>query len=120
MASHFIAGNGSPLWCVPVETTALSLEMAAFGLTLNSPLVPNVDAYINPSKDDDTHRSGLNAVVSLGTVNIAAMMGSSLNQHQQSQLAIHHVHPSTPPFMCIQDGSMIILCMVRKNCHLVP
>lgn len=38
--------------------------MAAFGLNLDSPLLPNVDAYINPTKDEDAHRSALNAVVS--------------------------------------------------------
>lgn len=38
--------------------------MDFFGLSLDSPLVPNVDAYINPAKDEDTHRRALNAVVS--------------------------------------------------------
>lgn len=38
--------------------------MAAFGLDLDSPLLPNVDAYINPTKDEDVHRNALNAVVS--------------------------------------------------------
>ena len=38
--------------------------MEFFGLSLDNPLVPNVDAYINPAKDEDTHRSALNAVVS--------------------------------------------------------
>lgn len=37
--------------------------MASFGLALDSPLLPNVDNYINPAKDDDEHRSALNAVV---------------------------------------------------------
>ena len=35
--------------------------MAAFGLELDGPLLPNIDAFINPSKDEDAHR---NAVVS--------------------------------------------------------
>ena len=38
--------------------------MDLFGLSLDSPLVPNVDAYINPAKDEDAHRRALNAVVS--------------------------------------------------------
>eukprot|EP00752_Nemacystus_decipiens_P008715 g7777.t1 len=37
--------------------------MASFGLDLDSPLLPNVDRYINPTKDEDEHRSALNAVV---------------------------------------------------------
>lgn len=37
--------------------------MASFGLDLESPLLPNVDRYINPTKDEDEHRSALNAVV---------------------------------------------------------
>lgn len=42
--------------------------MAAFGLNLDSPLLPNVDAYINPAKDEDVHRNALNAVVSTALV----------------------------------------------------
>lgn len=38
--------------------------MPAFGLDLDSPLLPNVDAFINPMKDEDAHRGALNAVVS--------------------------------------------------------
>ena len=38
--------------------------MASFGLDLDGPLLPNVDAYVNPTKDDDVHRIALNAVVS--------------------------------------------------------
>lgn len=37
--------------------------MASFGLDLESPLLPNVDRYINPTKEEDEHRSALNAVV---------------------------------------------------------
>eukprot|EP00904_Undaria_pinnatifida_P006781 jgi/Undpi1/3232/HiC_scaffold_15.g06606.m1 len=37
--------------------------MDYFGLSLDSPLLPNVDTYINPAKDEDVHRSALNAVV---------------------------------------------------------
>ncbi|CAN0410518.1 unnamed protein product, partial [Ectocarpus sp. 12 AP-2014] len=37
--------------------------MAAFGLSLDSPLLPNVDIFINPTKGEDEHRSALNAVV---------------------------------------------------------
>lgn len=43
--------------------------MAAFGLDLDSPLAPNVDAFINPTKDDDAHRSALNAVVCYHSAN---------------------------------------------------
>lgn len=42
----------------------ICVPMAAFGLDLDSPLLPNVDSYINPTKDEDSHRSALNAVVS--------------------------------------------------------
>lgn len=38
--------------------------MAAFGLELDGPLLPNIDSFINPTKDEDAHRSALNAVVS--------------------------------------------------------
>lgn len=38
--------------------------MALFGLELDGPLLPNVDDYINPTKDEDCHRIALNAVVS--------------------------------------------------------
>lgn len=38
--------------------------MAAFGLDLDSPLLPNVDDFINPTKDEDAQRNALNAVVS--------------------------------------------------------
>lgn len=40
------------------------IPMTSFGLDLDSPLLPNVDAYINPTKEEDVHRSALNAVVS--------------------------------------------------------
>lgn len=39
--------------------------MALFGLDLDGPLLPNVDDYINPTKDEDCHRIALNAVVRL-------------------------------------------------------
>lgn len=62
------------LFSTPVHSTRrehlVLCAMASFGLDLDSPLLPNVDGYINPTRDEDEHRSALNAVVRGGTHHI--------------------------------------------------
>lgn len=71
----------------------LAPAMAAFGLNLDSPLIPNVDAYINPTKDEDAHRSALNAVVS--GCHLLVFTSVSYSEYIISMFAVQHEQSSS-------------------------
>lgn len=76
--------------------------MASFGLDLDSPLLPNVDTYINPTKDEDEHRSALNAVV-------REALHSQEYQNEVCSIAC------TISYSCVMELVVLLTC-ASKHC----